>query len=68
MIKYTCDAELRNADTDEYLDTCEMSIEVPIDLDIKQQYACMVLINGLDSDEFTYWKLTNMRENCDKSN
>ncbi len=61
--KYTCTAKLRSLETDECLDTCEMSIEAPFELDLKQQYACMTLINGLDSDDETYWQLTNMMKN-----
>lgn len=62
MIRYVCDAELRFVDTEELFDVCEMSIEVPMELDKKQQYACMILLNGLDSDDFTYWVIKNMRE------
>jgi len=62
MIKYTCDVSLVDSNTEEVLDTCEMSIEVPFSLEKHQQFACMVLLNSLEYDDSTCWSLKNMRQ------
>jgi len=62
VIKYIADVDLLDINTHECLDTCEMSIEVPMELDKTQQFACMVHMNELDHDDLTCWSVKNMRQ------